>query len=197
MKIAKHFAVVSAAVLLVTAGMVPPAYAGELTVGDFFVSVAEVKKLNATNGRVAERSLRAAGYDLPKIDLDTILTEGVVAAISNSVGIRVTTSTPDAKFDEGRVNSYMAAFGGDLIKKPGDPTDPKPKPAFHKNDPSGKGKGKKKKKSHKPNTASRGNGQAHTASTNESDDEHQHRIALSQACFLLGQGVRPCVLLLT
>ena len=144
MKIAKRLGVAFAAVLLVTAGMVLPAFAGDLTVGDFVVKVAEVKQLNAIDGRVAERSLRAARYDLPLLDLDKTLTEGVVAAISNSVGIRVTTSNPGAKFDEGKVSSYMAAFGGDLIKKPGDPTDPKPKPAFHKDGKGGKGKGKKK-----------------------------------------------------
>jgi len=142
MKAREHCGVVAAAMLLVASNAFLPAFAGEQTVGDFVVKIAELKNLTATDGKMAARSLRTAGYVVPVLDLNKALTEGDVVAISKSFGIRVTTSTPDAAFDKGRVDTYLAIFGGDLGKL-GNPGDGKHMPTGHKNGKGSKGKGKK------------------------------------------------------
>ena len=120
------------------------ASAAEITVGGFLQEIARTKKLATTDAATAQAAIRAAGVDLPPLVLDRPLTEGDVAAISRSLGLRVTTTRPDAPFDGGRVDDFLATFGPTIAKPQGeDPPGPYPRPDGAA-DPAEKGKGKKK-----------------------------------------------------
>jgi hypothetical protein len=139
MKIARRFGVVAAVFIL----MVAVAAAGaNLTVGDFVVKIAKAKQLDAPNAGAAVSSLRAAGFNMPALDLNKPLTEGTVVQISKSFGISVSTTRPDAQFDTAQVDSYFAAFGTQLNTTPGGGTDTTA--GGNGADPLTKGKGKKK-----------------------------------------------------
>jgi hypothetical protein len=129
--------------------LVPAMAANAFKVGDFVVRIAETKNLSASTPSVAASSLRQAGYRLPAIDLGSVLTEGDVVGISNSLGIRVTTGQPDATFGETQVNNFFAAFSVELNTA----ADPSSGDEFGTDvignngngaDPRDKGKGKKK-----------------------------------------------------
>jgi hypothetical protein len=122
--------------------------AGEdTTVGDFMVALAEASGLHASSQAVAERSLRDAGWTLPRLDLNAHLTEGSVAAIAVACGIPVTTSNPQAPFGDAQVQSFISVFSQELGEAPtpeASPDGSKPDPWDHGADPRTKGKGKKK-----------------------------------------------------
>jgi len=118
----------------------PALAAGDVTVKDFVVRIAQAKQLPATSCDGAASSLREAGYNLPVVSCDSTLTEGDVARISESIGIRVTTSQPTAVFGAAQVDAYFTAFERQVSGDPdarGDGTD-------EGSDPLTKGKGKKK-----------------------------------------------------
>jgi hypothetical protein len=118
--------------------------AGEATtVGDFLVSLAGAAGLDASSQTAAQNSLRDAGWGLPDLNLGAMLTEGDVVAIAASGGLKVTTSTPQASFDQSRVQSFLTAFGP-TINAEGAHADSHPAPWDHGADPRTKGKGKKK-----------------------------------------------------
>jgi hypothetical protein len=82
--------------LVALAVMVPAHTAGKVTVGGFLTPLAHVQNLRATDGATAAASLRAAGVNLPALDLNAPLTEGTVAQVAGSLGRTVTTSKPQA-----------------------------------------------------------------------------------------------------
>ena len=93
-----------------------PAFAANVTVGEFVQRVAIVKNLDATDGLVASESLRATGVRLPAdLDLNAQLTESHVVAISRAVGLRLTSSNPDRVFESDQVDSFFVAFGSELV----------------------------------------------------------------------------------
>ena len=92
--------------------------AAEVTVGQFVVEIAKVKNINASDPASAVRALQAVGVDLSRLDLTKGLTEGDVARISNAVGVRVTTSRPDAAVSQRQVENYVETFGSDLNRLP-------------------------------------------------------------------------------
>ncbi len=148
MRMARKVGRVAALLVGVAAWVAVPASAAtKVTVGDFLVRLAQAKQLNVTTPQDALQALRAAGINLPRLDLGATLTEGTVVAISNSAGIRVRTSSPDAEVSVDQVDSYFAAFGDDLGTGK-QPPEPDPDPETHKpghgTDPLQKGKGKKK-----------------------------------------------------
>ncbi len=149
MRMASKVSLVAAVLAVVAALAMAPAYAGgKATVGDFLVRLAQAKHLGAATPQEALQALRSAGLDLPRLDLKAALTEGTVVAISNRLGIQVTTSNPDAELTQEQVDRYFAAFGDEVrLDNPPDP-DPDPDPEVHKpdhgTDPLQKGKGKKK-----------------------------------------------------
>jgi hypothetical protein len=114
MKIARRLGV--AAALIAAAGLLVPAMAADYRTGDFVKRVAAEKGLAATTPDVAVNSLGQAGYKLPALDLQSILTEGDVVNISNVLGINVTTTQPDAVFSETQAEGYFAAFSTELGK---------------------------------------------------------------------------------
>ena len=139
MKMARRI-VVSAAVIAVVGGLVPAMAADSVTVKDFVVRIAEAKELPSDSCDGATSSLRRAGFNLPVVDCSSPLTEGDVARISGSIGIRVTTSQPDAAFSTNQMDAFFGAFNDDLSGATGTDTH---KPG-HGTDPLEKGKGKKK-----------------------------------------------------
>jgi len=102
--------------VVVALAVAAPAFAANVTVGEFVQRVAIVKNLDATDALVASDSLRATGVRLPAdLDLNAQLTESHVVAISRAVGLRLTSSNPDRVFESDQVDSYFVAFGSELV----------------------------------------------------------------------------------
>ncbi len=117
-------------------------------VGDFLHRIALARQLAAVDGPDAQRLLLEAGVQLPNLELTAPLTEGRVAAISRSLGIRVRTSRPDAPFGNGSVSIFLdhmaaQAPASQPATTTGEPG-PYPRPNDRAADPRTKGKGKKK-----------------------------------------------------
>ena len=139
-----------AMILICCSLLAGPIFAGDsgLTVGDFLYRIALARQLPAVDGPDAERLLRDSGADLPALLLPQRLTEGAVVAISGSLGIRVSTSRPDAPFDNGSVGAFLDLMaeqaeipeGSNTAGEPG----PYPRPNDQAADPRTKGRGKKK-----------------------------------------------------
>ena len=130
-------------VALAVSTVVAPAFAANVTVGQFYTELAQAKHLVSADAASAEASLRGAGFNLPKLALGKGLTEGDMTAISNALGVAVTTERPSELITESQLNTFMASFGGQIGAanvKIGDPVSVNP---F---DVEGK---KKKKKKHK------------------------------------------------
>jgi len=125
-----------------------PCAASDYTVGQFVQQLASIKRVDAVNPSVAAASLAAVGARIPStIDLSKPLTEGDVVEISRSLGLRVTTSRPEAAFDRLRVDRFLGTFsaelGPDALTRGEDDQgeDGEDGPPF---DPFAKGKGKGK-----------------------------------------------------
>ena len=134
--------------VLAVAAAAAPAFAGNVTVGRFYTEIAKAKHMPAIDAASAEASLRGAGYRLPQLDLGKQLTESDVAAISKTLGLSVTTTRPEASVSESQVNSFMSAFGSQLIGI-GDESPAPAAPADSSNNTRGKGK----KKGHNKSTS--------------------------------------------
>ena len=100
--------------VLAVGTVLAPAFAGTVTVGRFYTELAQAKHLVSVDAASAEANLRGAGFNLPKLALDKSLTEGDVAAISNSVGVPVTTQRPSQIISESQMNTFMSSFGGQI-----------------------------------------------------------------------------------
>jgi hypothetical protein len=101
-----------------------PAFAANVTVGQFYTELAQAKHLVSVDAASAEANLRGAGFNLPKLGLDKALTEGDMASISKALGVAVTTQRPSELITETQLNTYMASFGGQIggtTVKVGDP----------------------------------------------------------------------------
>lgn len=111
------------------------AVAGQATTGDLLQGLADARALPAQDAATAVHSLTRAGYSLPALDYAKPLTEADVVRIASALGIRVTTSRPDAPFSSDQLTALVRA-----TSKP----DPVAK-SEHDNgaDPLTKGNGKK------------------------------------------------------
>ena len=144
--------------------MAVPAFAasqrGVVTVGDFVKNVAGAMRLPAMDATTAEAAIRAAGFTLPRLDRNAALTEGAVAAIASSVGLRVASSNPAAGFNQAQVDQFLASMGSGLGSSRFTVVDSRGSVSTMSTESSasgsGSGKGKKKphskspKKPHKP-----------------------------------------------
>jgi len=101
-----------AAIAIVAAAA--PVMAANVTVGRFYTEIAKAKRLVAVDGVSAEASLRGAGFTLPQLSLNKNLTEGDVTAISNALGLAVTTGRPAELVSETQMDTFMSSFGGQL-----------------------------------------------------------------------------------
>ena len=97
--------------VLAVGTVVAPAFAGNVTVGRFYTELAQAKHLVSVDAASAEANLRGAGFNLPKLALDKSLSEGDMAAISNAVGVPVTTQRPSQQISESQMNTFMSSFG--------------------------------------------------------------------------------------
>ncbi len=137
-RIPRLLASILVAAVVLTAGAVVFAATDSVTTGQFLVAVAKAQHLDASDPAVAAGSLRAAGYALPEARLDSTLTEGTVAAIATSLGLRVTTQNPRAAFTSSQVDAFLSSFGPELGNRQGASV------TTNSTDPSTRGKGKKK-----------------------------------------------------
>jgi uncharacterized membrane protein (DUF441 family) len=100
--------------VLAVGTVLAPAYAGTVTVGRFYTELAQAKHLVSVDAASAEANLRGAGINLPKLALNKSLTEGDMTAISNALGVAVTTQRPSEPVSESQMNTFMASFGSQL-----------------------------------------------------------------------------------
>ena len=105
--------------VLAVGTVVAPAFAGNVSVGRFYTELAQAKHLVSVDAASAEANLRGAGFNLPKLSLDKSLTEGDMTAISNALGLSVTTQRPSQLISESQMNTFMSSFGGQLGAKVG------------------------------------------------------------------------------
>ena len=122
----------------------PSVAATPTTVGELIVGIAHVRDVDATDPRVAAEELTKAGVRLPAdLSLTKPLTEADVTIVARSFGLKLTTTRPDAGFDQGQLRRFLDTFRGELASEAtrADPTDHGNGPAF---DPFSKGKGKGK-----------------------------------------------------
>ena len=100
--------------VLAVATVVAPAFAGNVTVGNFYTGLAQAKHLVSVDAASAEANLRGAGFILPKLALDKSLTEGDMTSIATSLGLAVTTDRPSQPISESQMNTFMSSFGSQL-----------------------------------------------------------------------------------
>jgi len=129
-----------------------PALAGNVTVGRFYTEIAKAKQLTAVDGASAESSLRAAGFQLPSIALGKTLTEGDVMSISNSLGLKVTTSRPTEPVTDSQMSQFVSSFGSQLGAAKSDQIGNQFSIDSIGGDPGNSGNGKGKKKGHNKST---------------------------------------------
>jgi len=111
MKRVTRFGIVA---VIAVGALVAPAFAGNVSVGRFYTELAQAKHLVSVDAPSAEASLRGAGFNLPKLALDKSLTEGDVTAISNALGLNVTTQKPSQAITEAQLDTYMSSFGSQI-----------------------------------------------------------------------------------
>jgi hypothetical protein len=127
--------------LVALAVVVPAHAAGKVTVGDFLTQIAQVKNLPATDAETAAASLKAAGVNLPVLDVKANLDEGTVAQIAGSLGLNVSTNNPGASFSASQVDAFVSTFASE-IGRPLPGTGAQPKSSVPSFDPETKGKKK-------------------------------------------------------
>ena len=134
---------VVAAILIAMAMLAAPALAAgqDLTVGKFLIEIAKVKQLDAVDALTARASLADVGIRVGNLDLDKGLTQGDVVLISTAAGLPMSTSTPEATFDNAQMVTFISTFGPELGGSDEDNKTAGDKP---KVDPRDKGKGLKK-----------------------------------------------------
>jgi len=128
------------AVAVLLAATAAPALAADITVGQFVQELARAKKLNATDPVIAAESLRTVGVRLPAdLGFSRRLTEADVVRIARSAGLLVSTTNPEAPFDQEQMDRFFVVFGSELntTAEAEPPVEPH-EPAF---DPWTKGKG--------------------------------------------------------
>ncbi|MHC4165301.1 MAG: hypothetical protein ACYSUM_24600 [Planctomycetota bacterium] len=92
-----------------------PAAGDDVTVGRLVQEIARVLELDATDARVARESLSRAGLSLPAdLDLNAALTEAEVVRVSRAAGLKLTTSRPEARFHQQRLDRYLTTFTGEI-----------------------------------------------------------------------------------
>jgi hypothetical protein len=146
----KRVHVVGMIAVLAAGAMSLPAIAGDVTVGRFYVELAQAKHLSSVDAAAAQASLRGAGFDVPALALDKRLTEGDMTSISNALGVSVTTEHPSQPITEVQLNTYMTSFAGQLGAKAtgGDGQFQTFGAGTGGTDPGNSGNGKGKKKGH-------------------------------------------------
>jgi acyl-CoA synthetase (NDP forming) len=84
------------------------------TVGWLLKEIASARGLSAPTEAGSAETLKAAGIAVPSLDPAKQLTERDVVAIGQSLGIDVTTRTPDAPFTKSRGRAFLSAFRDEI-----------------------------------------------------------------------------------
>jgi hypothetical protein len=126
-----------------------PAFAGNVTVGQFYAELARAKRFVSVDASATEAHLRGAGFNLPRLALDKSLTEGDMTSISNAMGFDVTTRQPSRPVSQSLLDAFMSSFGGELGTDPGN---------SGLRNGNGNGNGNGKGKGHDGNGNGNGNG---------------------------------------
>jgi hypothetical protein len=136
-----------AVILAALAVCLAPALAAGPSVGELLVKIAEAKNLDAADAATARASLQKVGMKLPALDLDKPLTQGDVVDISNSAGLSLRTSTPNAPVDQDQLITLGNTIGMSLDHPGsggGGDNETHSEPWDNGADPRTKGKGLKK-----------------------------------------------------
>ena len=104
--------------VLAVGTLLAPAFAGNVTVGHFYTALAKAKHFVSVDAASAEANLRGAGFNLPKLALAKSLTEGDMTAISNALGVAVTTQRPSELISESQLDTLMTSFGSQFGAPP-------------------------------------------------------------------------------
>jgi len=96
--------------------------ASKATVGDLLVRIVHLRGPAAADGASAAASLKAAGVPLPEVDLAAPLTEGVAAHIVTALGMKLTTSRPDAPLSQSQMEALVAILAPEIARPPGSRT---------------------------------------------------------------------------
>jgi hypothetical protein len=95
--------------------VVPAGAAEDVTMGHFIQKLAAARSLDAATPRQAGDSLSASGVHLPAgLDFSRELTERDLVQISRPLGLKLTTSRPDAKLDARRVELFLRLLKPEL-----------------------------------------------------------------------------------
>ena len=134
------------AIVALTVAALPAAATNSITVGELIVGIAQLREVDTTDPRVAADALAGAGVALPAdLQLAGPLTEADVTRVARAFGLKLTTTRPEAFFDEAQLNRFLTTFRDDLattlVREHVDPSAHGEGPAF---DPFSKGKGKGK-----------------------------------------------------
>jgi hypothetical protein len=105
--------------LIVVVFTLPASASEEVTVGSFVQRLAQSKKIDSHNARLAVEALSQAGIQLPPdLELSARLTEGDVARISRALGLAVSTNRPNSGFSGEQVDKFFASFRVELALAP-------------------------------------------------------------------------------
>lgn len=96
---------------LTVAALSAPVFAGDVTVGRFYMELARNRQLVSKDAASAESALRGAGLALPRLALDKSLTEGDLISISSALGVAVTTQHPTQLISEPQMKTFIGSFG--------------------------------------------------------------------------------------
>ena len=142
-------------VAVLAAAVGTAAFAGDVTVGRFYSETAKAKHLVSADAASAEASLRAAGYQLPKLYLEKRLTEGDMTSIANALGVTITTSHPSQAVGQAQFSNFMTSFGSQIgapVIRGGSPAQTN----SQGDDPGNSGNSKGLKKGHHKSTSDPG-----------------------------------------
>ena len=103
-----------AATLLFVAPAALAAQDDSATVGWLLREIASARGLSAPTEAGSAETLNAAGIAVPSLDPAKQLTERDVVVIGKSLGIDVTTRTPDAPFNKSRGRAFLSAFRDEI-----------------------------------------------------------------------------------
>jgi hypothetical protein len=110
-----RLAALAALILSLALSSAPVRANDDVTVGRLVQEIARALELDAADARAARESLGRAGLPLPAdLDLNAALTEAEVVRVSRAAGLRLTTSRPEARFDQRRLERYLTTFTGEI-----------------------------------------------------------------------------------
>lgn len=101
--------------ILLSVGLLSiPAFAKDVTVGEFAVKYSQSINLKVSNEDDAVRILMEKGLISRDLSADLLLTEGILADIFNRAGLNASSSNPDNVVSEVAATSAISSLSGDF-----------------------------------------------------------------------------------